>query len=64
MQMISAACENSCFVAILAVKGMEPEAWHVKSVAGLSISSRIGARGFIYFSKTRYGTNTMWKYYF
>ena len=64
MQMISATGEKSCFVAILALKGMEPEAWHVESVAGLSTSSHIGARAFIYFSKTRCGTKTMRKDYF
>ena len=65
MQMIiSAAGDNFCFVAILALKGMEPEAWHVESVAGLNTPSHIGARGLIYFSKTRCGTKTMWKDYF
>ena len=64
MQMISAAGDNSCFVAILALKGMELEAWHVESVAGLSTPSHIGARGLIYLSKTRCGTKTMWKNYF
>ena len=51
-------------MAILALKGMEPEAWHIESVAGLSTSSHIGARGLVYFSKTRCGTKTMWKDYF
>ena len=63
-QMTSAAGDNSSFVAILALKGMESEAWHVESVAGLSTSSHIEARGLIYFRKTRCGTKTIWKDYF
>jgi hypothetical protein len=64
MQMISAAGENSDFVAVLAMKTMVPNTWHVESVPGLSLSSHIGAKGIIYFSKTRCGTRDMWKDYF
>ena len=38
MQVKSAAGDNSCVVEILALKGIEPEAWHVESVADFSTS--------------------------
>jgi hypothetical protein len=64
MQMISAAGENSPFVAVLAVSDMEPNTWHVEEVLGLSQSSNVGAVGYVYFSKTRCGTCEMWIDYF
>jgi hypothetical protein len=64
MQMISAAGENSPFVAVPAVSDMEPNTWHVEEVPGLSLSSHVGAVGYVYFSKTRCGTREMWMDYF
>mmetsp|Transcript_17481 Transcript_17481/g.26036 ORF Transcript_17481/g.26036 Transcript_17481/m.26036 type:complete len:175 (-) Transcript_17481:862-1386(-) len=64
MQMINAAGDNSCFVGILAIKNMPPDTFHVEEVAGLSLSTHVGARGLVYFSRTRCGTKAMWKNYF
>ena len=64
MQMISAAGDNSPFVAILTIKDMSPEEWWVEEVPGLSLSNHLGSVGCIYFSKTRCGNKEMWKDYF
>jgi len=62
MHMINASGETAPFVVILALKGMSDEEWHVEGI--LALSNFIGAKGYIYFSKTSCGTNAMWKDYF
>ena len=64
MQFINAAGENSDFVCILAIKQMPEESWHVEEVPGLSINSRIGGKGYLYFTHTRCRTVDMWRDYF
>lgn len=64
MQMISAYSETSPFVCIISVRDMEPDDWHVESVLGLSITTNVGATGYIYFSKTRCKPKGMWTDYF
>jgi len=64
MHMINASGETAPFVVILALKGMSDEEWHVEEVLGLALSNHIGAKGYIYFSRTRCGTKAMWKDYF
>ena len=64
MHMISAFGESSDLVLIIAVKNMQEYDWCVEEVNGLAYSSYIGAKGYIYFCKTRCGTKDMWKDYF
>ena len=51
-------------IIIITIKEMGDEDWFVGEILGLSISCTIGTAGYIYLSKTRCGTEKMWKDYF
>jgi len=64
MQAINAFSESSSFTCIVSVRDMEPDDWHVEEVLGLSNTTEVGAKGYIYFSKTRGKPAAMWHDYF
>ena len=43
---------------------MQPDDWHVEEVLGLSNTTEVGAKGYIYFSKTLGKPAAMWHDYF
>jgi hypothetical protein len=49
---------------VIAIKQMPSDVWFVQEVMGLSWVSRIGAKGVVYFCKTRCGTKAMWSDWF
>ena len=64
MHMISAFGESSDLVLIIAIPTLPANEWYVEEVNGLSYSSHVGSKGFIYFCRTRCGIKQMWSDYF
>lgn len=51
-------------VLIIAIKDMPDEEFFVQEVVGLTNTSTIGERGWLYFCKTKGGTASMWRHWF
>jgi len=64
MNLINAAGENGSFVGVIAVKEMPDDQFYYEEVNDIGLTSKIGDKGHLYFSKTRAGTATMWQHYF
>jgi hypothetical protein len=58
--LINAGGEKGPAIMIISTPKMPEGEWHVEEVKGLGFTCEIGQVGYLYFSKTRCGTKSMW----
>lgn len=63
MHLSSAYGEIGPMVAVVAMDGMDPEAFHVETLATFTSSNSSRTPGVVYFTKTRAGNAAMWRHY-